>query len=74
MLQKSVLIVSILCAINTLAFSPYENYLNSGEQKHAMLTAIAKTNNLAELSKKLPDLQKSKEFSKRKISNISCFF
>jgi L-rhamnose mutarotase len=74
MLKKTITLLTILCAITTYGFSPYENYLQSGQQKHVMLAAIAKPGSVTKLQKLIPEAaNKKRALRKAKISNISAY-
>jgi L-rhamnose mutarotase len=65
-----------LLSLSAFGFSPYENYLLSGEQTHVALMASAKEGNVEELQAALTSLKEkkmAKGFKKVKISNVSAY-
>jgi len=69
--MRKVSIISLIIfagALCGLAFSPYENYLMSGAQRHVMLLASVRQGKESELNAEIKKLSKLK---KKGISNIS---
>jgi L-rhamnose mutarotase len=66
----------ILSALSVFGFSPYENYLQSGEQTHVALIAAAKEGQVDELQSALQsfsDIKTAQAFKKVAISNLSSY-
>jgi len=72
-IKQLLLLVSFCTATMIYGFSPYENYLLSGGQKHVMLTAIVKKDKIKELKTALTELKKSNSFAKFAITNLSFY-
>ena len=68
----SVLIASA-AVFSVQGFSPYENYLLSGKQRHTMLIAEVKAGQYPSLAKLLVKTEKSGSIAAGKISNISSY-
>jgi len=72
---KQTILLCLLSSLSAFGFSPYENYLLSGQQTHVALFASAapgKTNELATALKTLNEKKANKAFKKVDISNVSC--
>jgi L-rhamnose mutarotase len=72
-IKQLFLLVSFCTTTIIYGFSPYENYLLSGGQKHVMLTAIAKKGKIDELKTALNQLKKNGSSAKLAITNLSFY-
>ena len=70
---SSLVVLALLASNLVQAFSPYENYLLSGKQRHAMLLAEVKQGMAADLDKALAKIEKEQKFSNEAISNMSSY-
>ncbi len=76
MIKALILCASGLLCLSALAFSPYENYLLSGQQTHVALFAAAadgKTNTLMTALETLNEAEAVKAFKEVDISNVSTY-
>lgn len=70
------MVIATMTASSAFAFSAYENYLLSGELKHAALITRAKDGSLDELKAALPRLEERRTvraLRSAKISNLSAY-
>jgi L-rhamnose mutarotase len=73
---KWIVVLFVLSGISVFGFSPYENYLRSGQQTHVALLAAAKDGQESAVLTALANLngkKVGKAFKKVKISNISAY-
>lgn len=76
MKKTMIILLSVLCGLSAYAFSPYENYLQSGQQTHVAVIASAKDGQDEALQAALKALQEkkaTKALRKVDISNVSSF-
>lgn len=76
MQMKPTILPCLLFGLSAFGFSPYENYLHSGQQTHVAIFASAddgKTNELATALKTLNGAKTAKAFKKVNISNVSTY-
>ena len=74
--KKGIILSILLLAFGASAFSPYENYLQSGRPTHVMLMATAREGKSAELIQSLQALDKkrsARKLAKQQITNLAIF-
>jgi len=74
MKHKQIIILGLLFGLSAFGFSPYENYLLTGDQTHVALMAVAKDAEALQTAiESLNTKSATKAFKKVEISNVSSY-